>query len=82
MVENILFYFFAIYGTLKQKPKDEIHKSQRPHIIAEHKWYKKENNDTNGTKLIVIVIINIRCKKTEEKEEYSNSILNHKNLFN
>ena len=33
-----------------------MQKSQRPHIIAEHQWYKKENNDT---KLIVIVFISI-----------------------
>ena len=35
-----------IYGTLNQKPKDEMQKSQRPHIKAKHQWYEKENNDT------------------------------------
>ena len=28
-------------NTLKQRPKDEMQKSQGPHIIAEHQWYKK-----------------------------------------
>ena len=38
-------FYYNFYGTLKQKPKDEMQKIQRPHIIAEHQWYKK-NNDT------------------------------------
>ena len=38
---QLYYLFITIYGTLKQKPKDEVQKSQRPHIIAEHQWYKK-----------------------------------------
>ena len=39
---QLYYLFITIYGTLKQKPKDEVQKSQRPHVIAEHQWYKKK----------------------------------------
>ena len=40
-----LFIIFTTYGTLEQKPKDEMQKSQRPHIKTKHQWYLEENND-------------------------------------
>ena len=46
-----------------------MQKSQRPHIIAEHQWYKKENTQKN-TKLKVIVIINISHHEKEKEKNF------------
>ena len=35
-----LVLFIAVYGIQKQKSKDEMLKSPRPHIEANHQWYK------------------------------------------
>ena len=43
-----------------------MQRSQRTHIIAEHQWYKKEN-DTK--KIVVIVIININIEITKKQNK-------------
>jgi len=35
----LFILFITIYGIQKQKPKDEMQKSRRPHIKADHQWY-------------------------------------------
>ena len=32
-------WFATIYGVQKQNPTDEMQKSQRLHIKADHQWY-------------------------------------------
>ena len=34
-----LIYLLQIYGIQKQKQRDEMQKSLRPHIKADHQWY-------------------------------------------
>ena len=46
-----LVLFIAIYGIQKQESKDEMQKSPRPHIEANHQWYKKDC-DTNSIMVV------------------------------
>ena len=43
----ILFIYYNLGHAKKQRPRDEMQKSQRPHIKADHRWYDNENINTN-----------------------------------
>ena len=45
-----------------------MQKSQRPHIVAEHQWYKKEN-DTKKFNSYSIVNINIDIDISRKKRK-------------
>ena len=55
-----------------------MQKNQRPHIIAEHQCYKK-----NDKKIQINSYSNNKYKyRYRKKEKHSNTILNHKKLSN